>query len=307
MVQRDRAPLDGLKIAQVERLTGVGAHTLRAWERRYGIPRPARSRGQQRLYTVSDVEVIRRMQGLAASGFALPRAAAIALAERGGHEPAGPRPPGEVERLLQALLDFDERRALRLWAEALDSSDLLALFEQLAVPVLTSLGDAWHRGEAGVEQEHFASNFLRARLETLLRQSMPIEGAPCVLLACPAGERHELALLMLNVLLRFQGIATVYLGQDVPGEAIVRAIARLQPAAVCISAGGIDSAAGLRPLVSEITHAAPRACVLFGGKAADDDQALRDLPGAVYAGASLGEALQAVVRETRRQAERKRP
>ncbi len=64
-MEHESLPPGGLRIALVQRLTGVGVHTLRAWERRYGVPRPARTEGGQRLYTVDDVDLVKRMHGLA--------------------------------------------------------------------------------------------------------------------------------------------------------------------------------------------------------------------------------------------------
>lgn len=297
-----QGPLDGLKIAQVERLTGVGAHTLRAWERRYGVPRPGRSDGRQRLYTVNDVEVIRRMQELANSGLALRRAAMVVLGERDAKRPRSgtARVPGEIERFLHCLLEYDERRALRLWGNALDAVDLLTMLEDLVVPTLVHLGEAWHNGQAGVEQEHFASGFIRSRLEALARQSTPVPGAPRAVLACLAGERHELALLMLNVLLRFQGIATIYLGQDVPDDALVRSVRQLTPRSVCLGAGTAASCSRLPSIAAEIRQVAPAVCVLFGGRAADDEPARQQIAGAIYGGRTLRQALATIVSETRR-------
>ena len=111
-------------------------------------------------------------------------------------------------RFLQALTRFDERAAHDAWSETLERRDVLAAFEELLVPTLVDIGDAWHAGRLNEAQEHFASAFIRARLDSLARVARPLSGAPVVLLACAEGEQHELGLLMLNVLARFQGLAT---------------------------------------------------------------------------------------------------
>ena len=74
-------PGRALRIAQVANLTGVGVHTLRAWERRHGIPAPARTDGRQRLYAEVDIALIRVMRDLAAQGVPLGLAASRARIE----------------------------------------------------------------------------------------------------------------------------------------------------------------------------------------------------------------------------------
>lgn len=293
--------VDGLKIAQVEKLTGVGVHTLRAWERRYGVPRPARSEGKQRLYSVQDVELVRRMAALAESGVSLQRAARTALQELETRPGGGAtNPAGLLERFLDALLDYDERRAIILWNDVMESNDLLTALERMVVPALVQVGEAWHQGTAGVGQEHFATAFIRARLDGLSRQVTPMLDAPVVLLACLAGERHELGLLMLHVLLRFQGVATVYLGQDVPDAALMRSAQEVMPRVVGLHAGSTDAALRLPGIVSELTRVAPQAAVVFGGRAADETPALRSLAGGMYGGPGLRDALDVTVRAARR-------
>lgn len=274
-----------LRIAQVEKLTGVGAHTLRAWERRYGVPAPDRSGGKQRMYAPADVELVRRMHELSAQGVPLARAAAVALAEREGDRSSPSATP--VDQLLEALLSFDEVRAGAVWSTYLGSFDVAALIERLAVPALIAVGDGWHVGNVSVGQEHFASNFVRGRLEALARQALPEAGAPTVLLACLAGERHDLALLMLDVLLRLRGLRTVILGQDVPDDALVCTAGRVKPAVIALSAGSAASAASLRAVVNALVTQVPGMPIVFGGHAFQTHPELRTVSGAVYGGLSL--------------------
>lgn len=280
--------IPSLRIAQVEKLTGVGAHTLRAWERRYGVPAPDRSGGKQRMYAPADVELVRRMQELAGQGVPLARAAAVALAERDTGPAAAAASP--VNQLLDALLNFDEPRAASVWTEFLASFDVGALIERLAVPSLIAVGDGWHAGTVSVGQEHFASNFVRGRLESLARQTLPAPGAPVVLLACLEGERHDLALVMLDVLLRLRGLRTVLLGQDVPTDALVRTARSVTPAVVALNAGSAASATALRDVVEQLSVALPGTPIVFGGHAFQMRSELRSVAAAIYGGLSLATA-----------------
>ena len=281
---------EGYKIAQVERITGVGVHTLRAWERRYGVPEPDRSGGRQRLYSLRDIELINRMRRLSEQGVPLVRAADLArqeMAERGGRTFSD----SLVSKLFSAVVTWDEAKASAAWIEAFEMFDIQTAFDRVVVPLLKEIGNAWHDGTVSVAQEHFASNFIRARLDLLSRQVTPLADAPTALLACLEGEHHEIGLLMLAVVLRFNGIRTIYLGQDVPDDALIRTVEDAQPNVLAVNAGTSEGARRLRSLVPQIRAAAPLTEVVFGGGAFDAEASARQVEGAHYGGADLGAAL----------------
>ncbi|MEJ5221543.1 MAG: MerR family transcriptional regulator [Tepidiforma sp.] len=281
------------RIAQVEALTGVSAHALRAWERRYGVPRPSRTGGQQRTYSEADIAMIRRMQELSQQGVPLARAAELVLLEASTPgEGSGPRIALLTSELSDALLAFDEPRAAAAWAELFDTLDLLAAFERVVVPMMRDIGTAWHEQRITVAQEHFASNFVRARLDQLSRQVQPLPGAPTVVLACLEGEHHEIGLLMLAVMLRFQGLRTIYLGQDVPDDALIRTVEDAQPEVLAVNAGTADGARHLPGVVRALAETAPLTSIVYGGGAFDAEPSLRiEAPTAHYGGPRLLDAV----------------
>jgi methanogenic corrinoid protein MtbC1 len=279
------------RIAQVESMTGVSAHALRAWERRYGVPRPSRTGGQQRTYSEADIAMIRRMHELASQGVPLARAAEIVLQEAATPgEGTGPRIALLKTELFDALLAFDEPRAAAAWTELFDTLDLLSGFERVVVPLMRDIGIAWHEQRITIAQEHFASNFVRARLDQLSRQVQPLPGAPTVVLACLEGEHHEIGLLMLAVMLRFQGIRTIYLGQDVPDEDLIRTVEDAQPEVLAVNAGTPEGARHLPGVVNALAETAPLTAVVYGGGAFDADPSLR-IENAYYGGPRLVEAV----------------
>jgi methanogenic corrinoid protein MtbC1 len=280
------------RIAQVEALTGISAHALRAWERRYGVPRPSRTGGKQRTYSEADIAMVRRMQELARQGVPLSRAAEIVLreAETPGHA-SEPRIAVLTAQLSEALLAFDEPRAAEAWVELFDALDVVTGFQRVVVPLMRSIGDAWHAQQITVAQEHFASNFVRARLDQLSRQVQPLPGAPTVVLACLEGEHHEIGLLMLAVTLRFQGLRTLYLGQDVPTDALIRTVEDVQPEVLALNAGTPEGARHLPVVAATLAETAPLTAIVYGGFAFDSEPALRsDAANTRYGGRGLLEA-----------------
>jgi len=281
-----------LRIAQVARLTGVGVHTIRAWERRHGIPAPARTGGGQRLYTDRDVALIRSVRDLAGQG--LPLAVA---AERARIEVMNAALPGvsgaeaHQQRLITALLGFDELAARVAWAAVMESFDLMSAMERVAVPCLVAIGDGWHAGSVSVAQEHFATTFIRGQLETLNRQVAPLPGSPTVVVACLEGEHHELGPMMLSALLRFQGLRTIYLGQNVPSDALVRTTEDTQPAVLAVSAGTPAGARQLSAIICVLQEVAPLTALVYGGRGFDLHPGLRLAGDAQYGGPGLAGAV----------------
>jgi MerR family transcriptional regulator, light-induced transcriptional regulator len=217
----------GLNIAAVARRTGVGEHTLRKWEQRYGVLRPTRTEGGQRRYSEDDLG---RVQWLAArlhEGYRIGEAAAMLTA-------SGGEAPGSPEELRDALLATAGHAGKDSLGPLLDHAFTLYPLDQalrdVIGPCLVGIGDCWARGELSVGQEHLTSAAIRARLErTLAEPRGAVRGL--AVLACAPGEQHELGLLMLACLLRADGWDVIYLGQSTP-VADAFAIARGREAAV---------------------------------------------------------------------------
>lgn len=102
------------------------------------------------------------------------------------------------------------------------------------MPVLRAVGERWAAGQLTIAQEHVATNFLRGRLLGLARGWGQGNG-PIALLACPAGERHDLPLMLFGISLRAAGWRIVFLGADVPIPTIEQAVRSIAPAAVILA------------------------------------------------------------------------
>jgi DNA-binding transcriptional MerR regulator len=226
----DQAPR--YRVAAVERMTRIPASTLRSWERRYGWPRPLRAPSGQRLYSDQDLAVIRFLDRRRAVGMSLSRAAGL-LEQAPAVED---HDPGRLlARLVAALRAFDEAGAEAAFAaaEALLGVEGVAV-GLVPVAIVAASADGHGPDDPPVEVEHFASNFLRRQTLRLLDRLPPAIGRP-VLIGCGPDEQHELGALLLMVLLRARGYRVVYLGARVPGPAMERAAAALDPAGVVVS------------------------------------------------------------------------
>src|SRR5829696_854040 len=268
----DDSPL--LRIGELSRRTGIGADTLRAWERRYDLLRPERSAGGFRLYGRGDEERVRAMKALIDSGVSAAEAARLATWRREPAEARKTQPAGRVDadhagRLQGALERFDEPDANAILDDALARFTVDAVVDQIALPAMREIGKRWESGEISIAQEHFATGVLRGRMLALGRNWGAGIG-PLALLACPSGERHDIGLIAFGLVLRERGWRIAFLGPDTPIETILDAADRLDPAAIVLAA---VTAQPFEAVSGEITELARKAAVLIGGEGADDELA----------------------------------
>jgi MerR family transcriptional regulator, light-induced transcriptional regulator len=225
-----------LRIGELSRRTGVSPDTLRAWERRYGVLRPARTEGGFRLYSLADEARIREMTRLVAAGVAPAQAAARAIASAGVHAaPAAPGGTDPISDLREALEDFDESAAHAAIDRVMESFELDSVLTFIVLPYLRDLGDRWMNGEITVAQEHFASTIIRSRLLARARGWDEGDG-PRALLACGPGELHDLPLVCLGLALSARGWRVTLLGADTPVATVTDTAARLNPSVCVVSA-----------------------------------------------------------------------
>ncbi|MFL5839531.1 MAG: B12-binding domain-containing protein, partial [Thermoleophilaceae bacterium] len=160
-----------LRIGELGRRVGLKPELLRAWERRYGLVKPARTAGGLRLYSAADERRVRLMQTRIADGLSPAEAARLVLADESEAVAAPGAPPLDrhVERLRDALDRFDADEANVALDRLIASFLLDTVLADVVLPYLHDLGERWDAGSATVAQEHFASNLLHARLGALAR------------------------------------------------------------------------------------------------------------------------------------------
>ena len=273
----------------VVQLTGVPAPTFRAWERRYGVPRPARLPGGQRLYSEHDVALIRWLHARTAEGMTISRALRLLEARRAEPAPKPAPVPRSFEQLRADLLDrllaFDAAGADRVIGEAFALYPIEDVCLALLQPILVEIGERWRQSALSVATEHFASNLIRRKLFGLLQvYDAPGRGRP-VVLGCAADELHEIGLLLVALFLSRRGWPVVYLGASVPPHDLRDAVERLQPRLVVLSAASPETARALDETVALLaTLPEPRSLIAYGGRAYEHDGRAPGPPDATYLG-----------------------
>lgn len=292
-------------IKSVYQYTGITPATLRAWERRYGVLAPRRSGGGYRLYSERDIATLLWLKGQVDAGLSISRAVALLeMHHQAGEAPelgvhldlrAGLPPGGSetearskeaiVADLIEALLAFRESEAEVLLGEAFALYPLDTVVEEIITPTLVEIGERWHRREATVVQEHFATAFLRRRLTVLFDVYEEPSSGPLAITGSGPGEWHDVGILLVSLALRRHGWRVIYLGQNVPAEHLIAEITRQRPNLVCLSASTLESAEGLVDLARAISELpASHLRLVLGGRAFNVYPELRDrLPGSYLA------------------------
>lgn len=221
-------------IRELSRRTGVNASTLRAWEGRHGLLKPARTASGHRLYSQDDVLRVRRAQELIAQGVSLVEVSAWLDAAPAPVETAAvslganPQWQGYLLETLRALEDFSSERLDLLYNEACALYPIDLVTQNLLLPVLEQLGYRWDKRESGIAEEHFFTAWLRNKLGARLHHSLlQGRGRPLVL-ACLAHENHEIGLLLCALRLLGQGQKVIYLGANMPIRQIVHVVVHAQ-------------------------------------------------------------------------------
>ena len=229
-----------LAIGEFSRRVGVSADLLRAWERRYGLPRPVRAANGRRLYSRADERVVDGFRRAVERG--IPAAEAARLATTPAVEslrlPSGPEREPELvalaNRLRDALSRYDEPRAQEALDRLFGAYSVDTATAEVILPFVRELGERWACDEISVADEHFAVAVIHGRLLSLARKWASGHG-PSALLACPAGEMHTIGLLCFGLALREQGWRITYLGADTPTAALAGVARNVQPACVILA------------------------------------------------------------------------
>jgi DNA-binding transcriptional MerR regulator len=307
MSEQDLTPTFNLKAVLKE--TGLKADTLRAWERRYGLPDPQRSSGGHRLFSQRDIDTLKWLIARQDEGLSISRAIELWRSIEGDAQdplqvmPIGPAPGGAsfptgiaVEDLRRAWIEackaFDETRAEQLLTQAFAQFPPETVVLEVLVKGLSEIGDGWYQGEISVQQEHLASALAIRRIEALLAAAPPPTYPGTILLVCPPGDEHTFSPLVLTYLLRRRGRMAIFLGANVPLQRFEETLGSLKPQLVVITAQDLRTASALSEFSGILTDAdIPLA---YGGLVFNLIPELRERIQGHFLGETLSSAAEAV-------------
>jgi methanogenic corrinoid protein MtbC1 len=295
-------PAFNLKVVLKE--TGIAADTLRAWERRYGLPMPERTPGGHRLYSQRDIETIKWLMRQQSEGLSISRAVDLwnELTASGADPLAGsistalgiaPAVPDTTldslrARWIQACMEFSEPEAEQTLNQAFSMFPVEAVCMDVLQKGMSEIGELWYENRASVQQEHFASGLAMRRLDALLSAVPAPTRNKTILAGCPPEEWHTFTPLLLALFLRRRGLNVIYLGANVPVQRFTDTVKSVKADLVVLVAQQLISAATLQQTALALSmQGIP---VAFGGRIFTIRPNLTDTVPGYFLGSELNEA-----------------
>ena len=307
---KQEIPTYNMKVVVQE--TGLKPDTLRAWERRYGVPNPQRTAGGHRLYSQREIDMLKWLVARQNEGMSISHAVElwnqltsegvdpteaytgnVPEVQRSAEPISGAQLGQQREAWIKACLAFDEYKAQRILAEAFATYPVETVCLELLFRALNTIGQGWYQGEISIQQEHFASGLALRQLEALLAAQSPHSRGERVLVANPAGEQHTFSPLLLSLMFRRRGLDVVYLGANVPIVRMSDMLQQVKPDLVVLSAQILKTAASLRQMAEYLTNEGID--VLYGGAVFNNIPELRAVIPGHFIGADLQDAPEAVL------------
>jgi len=238
------APAEKLyTIGTVSKLTGVGAITLRAWERRYGLIEPIRKSSGHRLYTRGHIDRINRITALTRQGLRIsqvrPEMLETDLQQDGAPGARNDAWKDHLNSMFAAIVSYDEDRLEEIYNSALSLYPIGVVTEKLLTPLLVELGRRWRAGRGGIAEEHFFAFYLRNKLGARYHHRPRGNGGALLLIAGLPGEHHEFGLLLFTLAAHEAGYRVIPLGADMP-LAELAALARKKGCSAIVLAGAVE-------------------------------------------------------------------
>jgi DNA-binding transcriptional MerR regulator len=212
-------------IKDLERLSGIKAHTIRIWEQRYRLLHPERTDTNIRLYSDEDLRKLLNVTLLLDNGIRISKISEL----------SEDKISQEVQRLLSkqtsvsenldnylkglvlAMVELDEKKFDGIFERCVEEMGFLGTVNNLLYPFLVRIGVMWGTAEINPSQEHFISCLIRQKMITAINELPFAEREDeTFMLFLPQDELHEIGLIMAHYLLKRNGKKVIYLGQNVP-------------------------------------------------------------------------------------------
>ncbi|MDL5049391.1 MerR family transcriptional regulator [Oscillatoria amoena NRMC-F 0135] len=257
-------------IKELEKLSGIKAHTIRIWEKRYQIVEPNRTTTNIRLYSDDDLKRIINVALLNNHGIKISQIARMThdqvsqkITELSEHKSTSEI---FIDQLVIAMVDMDEEKFEEVTSRLTRRYGFERTVTETIYPFLEKIGVLWQAGTINPAQEHFISNLIRQKL-ILAGASVPVPSKTGrkAILFLPEGEFHEFGLLFFNFIARSKGIYTYYLGQSVPFNDVKAVYAIHKPEFIITAFVSSPAAAHVKAFVEKMAEEFAPATIIASG------------------------------------------
>jgi DNA-binding transcriptional MerR regulator len=212
-------------IKDLENFSGIKAHTIRIWEKRYNVLEPSRTDTNIRLYDLKSLQKLLNITLLHNHGYKIskiskypnekiPQLVREIISEKSAKNHA-------ISGFKMAMLNFDQAQFLSIYEDLLSEKSFREVFFEVFIPLLTELGLLWQSDSITPAHEHFISSLIQQKIWVNTEKVQAIEPTKkdtVFVLYLPTNEIHELGLMYLNYEIASHGYKSIYLGESVPLE-----------------------------------------------------------------------------------------
>lgn len=272
MFANEAAAMNHYSIKDIESITGIKSHTIRIWEQRYKILVPQRTSTNIRYYSEEDLRTILNVNVLYRSGLKISKIANLNEEEiRNLVKEASEKLVDQdiqIQGMVTAMLNLDEESFETIIQHSFDHIGVEFTTEKLIFPFLNHIGYLWQVGTIDPAFEHFISQIIRRKLVIVtsnLGSIPPHKDEKRFILFLPAGEPHEIGLLLANYAIRKAGHKSLYLGADLPHTDLKQVVDKFKPHYIFCSSTCGSTYAPIEEITDYLGKEFQNSTILFTG------------------------------------------
>lgn len=214
-------------IKDLENLSGIKAHTIRIWEKRYNVLEPMRTDTNIRVYDLSALQKLLNITLLHDYGYKISKISKMPsekipalvrdiVSEKSAKSHA-------LSSFKLAMMNFDQNLFLSTYNSLLSEKTFREVFFEVFIPLMEEVGLLWQSETITPAHEHFISYLIKLKLlvnTEKIQHLDPVKKDKLFVLYLPMNEVHELGLMYLNYEIILSGYKTIYLGESVPVDSL---------------------------------------------------------------------------------------
>lgn len=211
-------------IKDLEELTGVKAHTIRIWEKRYGVVTPERTDTNIRYYKDDDLKALINIALLNRNGFKISMIANMTSETISEHVAniTAIDLPGEdqVDALSLSLIELDTFKFESIITSNVEQLGLEKAMTDVIYPFLEKLGLLWLSGAMDIAHEKYLNHYLKRKILSEIDKLPLVKDGPKYVIFLPPGNTQELSMLFVHYLMKARGFIVINVGVDCETEEV---------------------------------------------------------------------------------------
>ena len=286
-------------IKVVSMRTGLSAHAIRAWERRYNVVSPKRDKNNRRYYTEEDIQRLSLLKKATDAGFSISQLVSSSdeelkelissmniidlpvrnITSQSENTINLPETTYDnyIEGFMNALEQMDSKSLENVLIQAETDYGVNGMVENVLVPLMEEIGEGWRKGNLRISHEHLASHVIRTFLGGVLATHKSSPSAPNVLVTTPSDQWHDIGALIIAVTAASEGWNVTYLGANLPSEEIAGSVKQNNCRAVILSIIYPEDDPALVLEIRKLKRSLPdNVAIIAGGRASVSYKAVLD-------------------------------